>query len=994
MANVRKKKSSSRPSFFPFRVQTAAGDDALPPTDMVAVGMLGFGLLHLLALVSFTPDDLPNWVPFSRLAEPASPVNNFIGPVGAIVAGWSYFLFGAATYLIPAAMMWFGLSRFFLEAELSKRGMIGMGLMILSACCLLHYQPWFFKAWVEVYNIPGAGGGLGKVIGEKILAAMIGTVGASLLMTIVYLTSVVMVTGFHPFHFFFLCRDGVEKGIEIYKVKRVEKAGEMERLELEKARLEKERKKIERKINKANKTKVEEVTPKASKKSAVVAEDAKGEEVEAEGGDEWEWEYYEDGETEEAGEAEEEVEEETELELPEPQIFDATERKAEKDENKPTLAEVLRRNRDKENGGDGGGTGLALSSATFPDYELPDLDLLSEAEVSGKPADKQGLLRMQQIIVDTLRSFQINVTAGDITRGPTITRYEIYPSPGLRVSRITQLEADLARATKAERINILAPIPGKDTVGIEIANNDKFTVYLRELFDDEEFSDPKHKIPIALGKDVYGRTVVGDLAKMPHLLVAGATGSGKSVCINGIIASMLYRFTPDELRFIMIDPKVVEMQIYNDLPHLIVPVVTDAKKVILALRWVVNEMERRYKLFADCSVRNFEGFNKRRKDAEADSLRRAAAARGTNGEEELDFDAEAEMEEVVEDAESVEEWVEGEEEDGEWEYEEEEGEEGDEEEAESDGESEEGEWEYEDGEGEEEEEEVVYYSGEDDIDLEAGDGGEVKPRARAAAKEEELTTHAVTLADNVAEDHDEEEEEYEEVEMEDDEEPVNAVPESLPYIVVIIDELADLMQTAPADVETSIARIAQKARAAGIHLIIATQTPRADVVTGIIKANIPSRIAFQVSSSLDSRVILDQKGAEKLVGKGDMLYLPPGSSTLVRSQGALITDEEAVDLVKHCSKQGKPKFEAEVEQSISGEGAGEEEEVSDEDEDALEKCIEVILTEKRASTSLLQRRLRLGYTRAARMMDILESRGIIGPGEGAKPREILIQLEE
>ena len=521
------------------------------------------------------------------------------------------------------------------------------------------------------------------------------------------------------------------------------------------------------------------------------------------------------------------------------------------------------------------------------------------------------MLAQQNTIVTTLSTFGVEVKPGNITRGPTITRYELYPTPGLRVNRISALGADLARATKAERINILAPVPGKDTVGIEIANNEKVPVALRELFEDEAFRDTKAKLPLALGKDVYGRTIVGDLARMPHLLVAGATGSGKSVCINSIIASLLYRFTPDELRFIMVDPKVVEMQLYNDLPHMVIPVVTDPKKVLLALRWVINEMERRYALFAKVGTRNFDGFN-------------AMRAR--------------ELKEEAEEA----------------------------------------------------------------AELELAAATASRSKKGAKAQPELALVHHVSLTDELEEEgfpileEDDEEPEFEEPAPRKNR-PASGeeLPESLPYIVVIIDELADLMQTAPADVETGIARIAQKARAAGIHLIVATQTPRADVVTGIIKANIPSRIAFQVSSKTDSRIILDANGAENLVGKGDMLYLPPGSAQLVRAQGALITDEEAQALVDACASQGKPRFEPEAQEALESGGFGDEgEEITDADEETLEKCLEVICIEKKASTSLLQRKVRLGYTRAARMIDILESRGIVGPGEGAKPREILVDLSD
>jgi S-DNA-T family DNA segregation ATPase FtsK/SpoIIIE len=347
---------------------------------------------------------------------------------------------------------------------------------------------------------------------------------------------------------------------------------------------------------------------------------------------------------------------------------------------------------------------------------------------------------------------------------------------------------------------------------------------------------------------------------MPHLLVAGTTGSGKSVCINALIASMLFRFTPEELRFVIIDPKMVELQAYQSLPHLAFPIVTDPKKVLLALRWLIDEMERRYRMFARVGVRNVVGFNARPK-------KKTVAAGADRGDEDEP----------------------------------------------------------------------------------------PRPGSTRAATEEE-------------------------------------VPDRIPYVVVIIDELADLMQTAPADVETAIARITQMARAAGMHVIVATQTPRADVITGVIKANIPSRIAFQVASKIDSRVILDENGAERLLGQGDMLYLPPSASRLIRAQGVLVTDNEIHGLVEFVSKQSPPAFDTAMHEKLQSTSAPEEE-VTAEDEELVEKCIEIIRQEKRASTSLLQRRLRLGYTRAARIVDILEQRGILGPGEGAKPREILVDLD-
>ncbi len=1019
----------------------------LTNTQVISLCLIGAGLLYLLALVSYTPDDVP-FGPFSKTSHPNSPPENFLGKLGAFGAGLSYWVIGAAGYLVPACLIWFGVSKLLFGARTTWRALSGFALLVLSSCCLLEYQGLFFRSWSDAYNIPGAGGLIGSGIGGGLFANLAGTVGAFLLMFVVYLVAVTMVTGFHPAHFGALCYEGFQSWRDERELRLIAEADENDRLVLQKRRLERERKKLHKRLGRAGLLEDEaeaaltakpgsrvrrkadadptdelplaepEAAPAAAApveepsptESLVTPEDA------ADDGDDGGMVLHSDPEAEEvAG----------------PKIYDANERLSEEEAaKKPSIAEVLAANRAKADAEKGvAGDGFSGARAVeFPGYALPAIGLLKNEEVGNrKPADKSLLIQTQNTIIETLDHFNVKVSAGDITRGPTITRYEIYPSKGLRVSRITQLEADIARATKAERINILAPIPGKDTVGIEIANNEKVIVPLRELFEDSEFTDPKHKIPLALGKDVYGKTVVGDLAKMPHLLVAGATGAGKSVCINGIIASMLYRFTPDELRFIMIDPKVVEMQVYNSLPHQIVPVVTDPKKVLLALRWVVNEMERRYQLFAKFNVRNFESFNERRRSEAVDAEElepgdelfdadgqatldftgeraQAAAASADGDEEEGEWEYEYEEEDGTDGGEASADDAGGEGEDGEWEYEYVEWDEDGESEA-AEGDAEDGEWEY-----EYEEVEVEYEAEEDAGDEGAGDAGaaagddladgeafldeedddEGSPAAHSAdllPSAHERVTRAQRLRDG------EIAAQFDEAEAQRKREEEASIPDRLPYIVVIIDELADLMQTAPADVEAAIARIAQKARAAGIHLIIATQTPRADVVTGIIKANIPSRIAFQVSSALDSRVILDNKGAEKLVGKGDMLYLPPGSAQLQRAQGALITDDECVSVVNFCAGQAEPVFEEEMADALDG-GADGDEEISDEDEECVEKCLEVIQQERRASTSLLQRRLRLGYTRAARMMDILEMRGIIGPGEGAKPREILVDLAD
>ncbi|MFM7554620.1 MAG: DNA translocase FtsK, partial [Verrucomicrobiota bacterium] len=381
-------------------------------------------------------------------------------------------------------------------------------------------------------------------------------------------------------------------------------------------------------------------------------------------------------------------------------------------------------------------------------YRLPSIDLLSLPDTTVKPTEtKEELMANARLMVQTLAQFGIEAAPGDITKGPTITRYELHPAPGVKLEKIAGLTNNIAAALKAERLNILAPVPGKSSVGVEVPNAVKTKVIMRDLLEAPEWQNTKARIPLALGKDVYGHPIIADLAEMPHVLIAGSTGSGKSVCINTIIASLVYRFSPDQLRFVMIDPKVVELQQYNALPHLVVPVVTDPKKVILALRWVVNEMEKRYQIFARVGVRNIKSFNERPKEKPLPPQ-----------EPELPLTARRER---------------------------------------------------------------------------------VEPGADG---------FAVEIDEQIVVPRDED----------------IVIPEKLSYIVVIIDELADLMLVAPADVEMAIARITQMARAAGIHCIVATQRPSVDVITGVIKANIPARIAFQVAAKVDSRTILDQMGADKL----------------------------------------------------------------------------------------------------------------------------------
>jgi S-DNA-T family DNA segregation ATPase FtsK/SpoIIIE len=800
--------------------------------EIIGIILIAVGVVLLLSLISYSPADLPHWWMLEPFADKTGKAGaNFIGPVGGVLGFAQILLFGAAAWLIPVALIGFGVIKMVFDGRLWPRLLIGCGVLLVSGACFLHGADWFFTEWARRCLVRSPGGEIGYGLGG-LLVKVIGRAGTLLLSGTAYLISLILLTGQTPLRFTKACyRLGRRKFHEWQAGRSV--AGRMAAREAEML-AGRERQREQRRMDR-------EANAKASAKASAKAA------------------------------AEEDPQALLPLrDTPPPQIIDASQRRSADPAN--IGARPFERKKPSHQ---------SLSVTGFEDYELPGFDLLDVDESEEAPeANRAELLATQQIIIETLKAFGIEVSAGDITRGPTITRYEIYPSTGLRVSRISQLEADIARATCAERINILAPIPGKDTVGIELANSQKVAVPLHELLHDPEFRSAKKKIPLALGKDVYGKTVIGDLTAMPHLLVAGATGSGKSVCINSIIASILFKFGPDELRFIMVDPKVVEMQMYNKLPHMVVPVVTDPKKTVAALKWVVNEMEKRYKIFAKEGVRNFDGFNNRPRP-----------------EKPADVPAPPAVPEPPVDEAAIEEIARA---------------------------------------------------------LEAGDLGE--------------------------------EEDLDELIFDDDQ-----IPERFPYIVVLIDELADLMQTAPADVEMCIARIAQKARAAGIHLIIATQTPRADVVTGIIKANIPCRIAFQVSSALDSRVILDSKGADKLVGKGDMLYLPPGSAKLERAQGAFLSDAEVERIVDHCAKQGRPKYETDINSSINEGGDDDDDDVSEADEELIMKCIEVVRQERKASTSLLQRRLRLGYTRAARMVDILEARGIVGPGDGAKPREVFLK---
>jgi S-DNA-T family DNA segregation ATPase FtsK/SpoIIIE len=489
-----------------------------------------------------------------------------------------------------------------------------------------------------------------------------------------------------------------------------------------------------------------------------------------------------------------------------------------------------------------GQTCLYQKDDTINMYKSPPFTLLNPPVASKANKDTQVELKQNsETLVNTLKSFGVQTRIVDINRGPSVTRYELQPAAGVKVSRITSLTDDIKMSLAAKSIRIEAPIPGKAAVGIEVPNNEVDIITMREMLETKEFADAKSNIAFALGKDITGEVVIADIAKMPHVLIAGATGSGKSVCINSLIISLLYKSSPDDVRLLMIDPKMVELEVYNGIPHLLIPVVTDPRKAAGALSWAVTEMQKRYKLFSDYNVRNLTGFNEMAKKTEG-----------------------------------------------------------------------------------------------------------VDP---------------------------------------------------LPQIVIIIDELADLMMVAAKDVEEAICRLAQLARAAGMHLVIATQRPSVDIITGVIKANIPTRIAFAVSSQIDSRTILDGAGAEKLLGRGDMLYSPYGAPKPTRIQGCFVSDKEVENVVSFIKNQIKADYDETIIEEIEKNAPVQKGEPSvggsiDSSDEMIEKAIEVIVDAGQASTSYLQRRLKLGYARAARIMDELEQMGIIGPSEGAKPRAVLMTKEQ
>ncbi len=876
-------------------------------SDIIGIVLIALGLLLLVAQFSFDRRDVA-----TNHYPPNATTQNWIGSAGAWSANGFFFLFGAGAFVLPFLLLLFGTGYLFEFFSYLKRRWAWAGVLFL--CCVGFLDLYTNKAIVDQLalrpivpgtgllerlafnlNTPSAGGLIGRTMND-LAFGYCGKPGATIIYTTAYLISLIFLTNFRLGEWL---RNWWARRPAAEEEEPDESWTPEERSLARRARdLEKQARKLQEQVDQSGLGADLKPVPAPTVRDLSVPQPRPA-----------------NGKPGSKGKPAEPEPEKTGLEgevIPAREIIAAATtaqilgKESEAKPANPAAAEPEHEPEKAESVAavvppapaapapaesvkviDNTGARAKprkpkpISVAAAPaigNYQLPPMDFLQLPDVTVKPTEsKEDLMANARLMQQTLAQFDIEVSLGDITKGPTITRYELHPAPGVKLERITGLTNNIAAALKAERIHILAPVPGKSSVGVEVPNAIKTKVIIRDLLEAEEWQKTKARIPLALGKDVYGHPIIADLSDMPHLLIAGSTGSGKSVCINAIIASLLYRFPPDQLRFVMIDPKVVELQHYNALPHLVVPVVTDPKKVILALRWVVNEMEKRYQIFARVGVRNIKSFNERPRNKPLPPT---------------------------------------------------------------------------------------------------------EPELPLTSKKEKVEAGADGFAVEVDE----------EIVVPQEEDIV--IPEKLSYIVVIIDELADLMLVAPADVEMAIARITQMARAAGIHCIVATQRPSVDVITGVIKANIPARIAFQVASRVDSRTILDAMGADKLLGKGDMLYLPPGSARFIRAQGALITDQEIQSIVDFIAKQGKPSYEVDIHQQLSKPSSDfEDGNGNDEDEDLIQQCIEVIRSEHKASVSLLQRRLRLGYTRAARIMDELENRGIVGPSKGAEPRDILIDLD-
>ena len=775
-------------------------------------------VLALLSLMSYRPEDIP-LIQF----PPTRPALNFIGPVGAWLAFVLLMAFGLAAYLVPVAAGVTGLFLVFKREGRVWTKALWMAGIVLMLVCLLELDPEAWESARAKLNLTGSGGEVGYLLGQAVLVRFLGVLGTGILAVALLILFVVLLIEIHPVNLFQRLAEIGGKLWHRFEVYLEERRDQRAQIEHEEKEVAKRRRRLEELMREQElarqETEKRRETPrlKPPVRPAVLITDK--------------------GEGRELPEREE---------APPPEAGDQVPGRAEEPTRPTPRRERPRPPRDESAAET---PTLAAAARGESRYALPPMDLVDPLPPEKDREIKGDFQTSASVLKETLAEFGVEVDVTNVERGPVVTRYELLPAPGVRVEKIVALSNNIGLAMKAESVRVQAPIPGKGVVGIEVPNPKTTLVCLREVLESDAWLAGKAELPLALGKDVGGRVLVPDLNEMPHALIGGATGSGKTVCMNSLLAGLLMSRTPDDLRLMLIDPKIVEFSVFNHLPHLVVPVITDPKKVAIGLRWAINEMEKRYKLFAKVGVRNIKAYNNR------PILKQAPLFEGVDVEEEEK---------------------------------------------------------------------------------------EPPPPAR------------------------------------------------LPYIVIIVDELADLMLVAQADIETGIARLAQLSRAVGIHMILATQRPSVNVITGTIKANFPARIGFQVAQKVDSRTILDANGADKLLGKGDMLFLPPGTSRLVRAQGTMTTDAEIRRIVEYWKKQGQPQYEVTIKEKIESSSPDLPEVEEDE---LLEAALEIIRQTKRASTSALQRRLRIGYTRAARLMDLLEERGIVGPPRGSDPREILIDLD-
>jgi len=751
--------------------------------------------------IGFTLITVASLVSFTPVDTSA---NNLIGVVGGLISNILVKLFGVAAYVVPVLTLAFGILCF-QEGTWRGAGSLfgGGGLFIFSAAVLLFV---FYPESHKYEGIP-SGGIIGSIVAGKLFLPLLAKPGSTILAVSILFSSILLATRLSVVEFWSLFLVAIEG---IYSLS----------------------KELFAKANREILAIIGKTREKLKKDEKLVITDAV-------------------------------LEEEPPPTVLEPvSLIEAL-------EEEPEDPKIIKQKREQETSADNDFEAEQADLPFLPNNEdeikLPPISLLADAEKIDLGRSDEELLVNSKILTKKLADFGIAGRVTMVLPGPVITLYEFEPAAGIKVSRIVGLSDDLAMGLRALSVRILAPVPGKAVVGIEVPNRIVEPVNLKKIVTSPEFKESDSKVTLALGKDTSGIPVVTDLATIPHLLIAGATGSGKSVGLNAMIMSILFKASPSEVKFIMIDPKMLELSIYDGIPHLIAPVVTNPKKAANALRWAVEEMERRYTILADLGFRNIATYNKWAKEFLKEK--------------------------------------------------------------------------------EEEKEEEKEREGLDPQKIEA-----------------ELN--------------------------EDDEPPVEQDVKILPYIVVIIDELADLMMVASKDVEDALARLAQMARAAGIHLIVATQRPSVDVLTGLIKANFPARISYQVTSRIDSRTILDSIGAEKLLGKGDLLFLPPGTSRLQRIHGPMVSDKEIKETTDHLREQGKPVYNESI---LKAREKTEEISVSDDDDDEyFEQAVEIISTTRQASISMIQRRLRIGYNRAARIIETMEAKGMVGPSDGAKPRQVLI----